>query len=752
MPSTTRIVPSPPFRRFAAAAAFACLALAAGGAAPAGSATEGRRLGFLSASIEAQQRGEAEFLTTPTPDQARRWLRRLTEEPHVAGTPGDHAVALFIRDRLREFGLEADLAPYHVLLNYPKQVSLRLVEPAPQELSLFEDGNLRDKDSFSRDAFPAFHGYGASGSAAGQVVYVNYGTEEDFKQLEESGIDLHGKIALVRYGRVFRGLKVREAQERGAAAVLIFSDPADDGYAQGDIYPDGPMRPPTAVQRGSVQFLSLGPGDPQTPGAPSTKDAKRLPRGKVETIPRIPSLPISYGEAEKILRQIAGPSVPAGWQGGLPFAYHLGPGPAKVEMSVEMDEAVREIWDVIGKIPGSTEPDRWVILGNHHDAWTYGAVDPSSGTASFLEAARALGAAVKSGWRPRRTIVMAAWDAEEYGLVGSTEWGEDLAEELSRKGVAYLNLDSSVTGPDLSVDGIPTLRDVVIEAAGVLADPKRGKSVAELWLAKQRKSWNDEEPILVDRPDRPFEPQLRPLGSGSDYTVFVDHLGIAGLNFGFEGKYGVYHSTFDNLYWMEKFGDPEFLYHAEAARLFGLLAMRLAGADVVPLRHAPYAAALSRQVDDLRRFLVRERRAAAAADKPPKQAPLDPDFGPILAALEEFRAAATALDAGLDRLEGSGGVAPEKLARLNDAVVGVERRFLVPEGIHGRPWFRHVLYAPGVTTGYASWPLPGLQLAAKEHDAAIWDGEARKVVAALTAATAALGEARQLADGASALR
>jgi N-acetylated-alpha-linked acidic dipeptidase len=414
-------------------------------------------------------------------------------------------------------------------------------------------------------------------------------------------------------------------------------------------------------------------------------------------------------------------------------------------MTVEMDEAVREIWDVIGKIPGSAEPDAWVILGNHHDAWTYGAVDPSSGTASFLEAARALGAAVKAGWRPRRTIVMAAWDAEEYGLVGSTEWGEDLAQELSQKAVAYLNLDSSVTGPDLSLDGIPTLRDVVLEAAGDLRDPKRGKSHAELWNARERKKWNVDEPIVLDRPEPAFEPHLAPLGSGSDYTVFVDHLGIASLNFGFEGKYGVYHSTLDNLFWMEKFGDPEFLYHAEAARLLGLLAMRLAGADAVPFRHVPYAAALSRHLDDLRRFAVQERRAAAAQEKPPEKAPLEPDFEPLLSALGEFRAAAADLDGKLEALERAGGRPPADLARLNRAIVAVERRFLNPAGIHGRPWYRHVLYAPGVTTGYASWPLPGLRLAVKEHDAAIWDGEARKVVEALKAASGALREASALA-------
>jgi N-acetylated-alpha-linked acidic dipeptidase len=701
-------------------------------------------LGFLPASSEAQAKGEAAFLATPTPQQAERWLRKLTEEPHVAGTPQDRAVAEFVRDKWREFGIDADLVTYDVLLNYPKKVGLRLVEPAAQEISLFEDGYLRDKDSFSHDAFPAFHGYGASGKAAAQVVYANYGSEEDFKKLEEMGVDVRGRIVLVRYGKVFRGLKVEEAQRRGAAAVVIYSDPADDGYMRGDIYPDGPMRPPTSLQRGSVQFLSLGPGDPQTPGQPSKPGAERIPREKLEGIPKIPSLPISYGEAEKILRAIAGPNVPDGWQGGLPFAYHVGPGPAKLEMEVEMDYAVRPIWDVIGRIRGSAEPDRWVVAGNHIDAWTYGAVDPNSGTASFLEMVRGLGAALKAGWRPRRTIVLAAWDGEEYGLLGSTEWGEDLAADLAGKAVAYLNMDSSVTGPDLSAGGVPSLRDLLLEVTGDLMDPKRGKSVAELWTAARHRAWNREEPIPLDRPDPAFEPQMEPLGSGSDYTVFLDHLGVTAMNVSFTGPYGVYHSTLDDLFWMEKFGDPEFLYHALAARTLGLLVMRLAGADLVPLRYAPYAAELSDELDDLRRCAVSERRAAAVAEKPPARPPLEADFGPVVAALDEFAQAARTLDGALDAVALSS-AGPGSAPGLNDAVVRVERTLLAPAGISGRPWFRHLLYAPGLTTGYAAWPFPELTQAVKDHDPALWQGGSQRVIGALHAASAALRDAAALA-------
>jgi len=704
------------------------------------------RLGFFPASNSSQDRAEAAFLAVPTPEQAEAWLRQLTEEPHVAGTPQDRALAEMVRDRLKEYGFESTIASYSVLLNYPKRVSLKLVEPAAQELALFEAGNPRDKDSYSLDAFPAFHGYGASGKASGQVVYANYGTAEDFKQLDELAISVKGRIVIVRYGQVFRGLKVYEAQKRGAVGVIIYSDPADDGYMKGDIYPDGPMRPPGALQRGSVQFLSHGPGDPQTPGYPSTPSAKRIPQGKLEGIPKIPSLPIGYGEAEKILRALAGKRVPDEWQGGLPFAYHLGPGAAKLQMEVEMDYAVRPIWNVLGRLSGSVEPDRWVILGNHRDAWTYGAVDPNSGTASFLETARGLCAAVKAGWKPRRTILLASWDAEEYGLVGSTEWGEDLAAELSKKAVAYVNLDSSVTGPDLDVEGVPSLRDLVMEVAEDLQDPVRGKSVSRIWSDKLRKEWNQQEPISLAKPDEIFEPALGPLGSGSDYTVFLDHLGIASMSFSFTGSYGVYHSTLDNFFWMKSFGDPEFLYHTVAARLYGLLAMRMGAAELVPMRYVPYATALEHYSDELRRMAVMERRKAVGAKKPPEHPPLDPDFQPLLDALSEFRSSAANLDRALAALQSRGGSSPDSLARTNDAVVGVERKFLTPEGLFGRPWFKHVLYAPGLTTGYASWPYPGLTQAVKYHDAVLWGKEQQKVLDCLKSATAAMEAAAKLAS------
>ncbi|MFO0953694.1 MAG: M28 family peptidase [Isosphaeraceae bacterium] len=517
-------------------------------------------IGFSPASAAAYRKVEGQALAVPTPENARSWLRTLTEEPHPAGSRADYKTALFVRDKLREWGWKAELAEYEVLLNYPKSSSLTLQRPEPKELSLVEAPNPADKDSASPDAFPAFHGYGISGTATGQVVYANYGQPEDFAALEKMGIEVKDKIVLVRYGAIFRGLKVRNAQKRGARGVLIYSDPADDGYARGDIYPSGPFRPGSALQRGSVQFLSLGPGDPSTPNGPSTRGAKRLawdpqhgfpiandpwstvgpdgqrfkrkspptdggeagPLLKVPTVEEwekesgfkredyfatIPSLPISYDSARPILEALGGPNVPQGWQGCLPIPYHVGPGPAEVQFSVEMEYALRPVWNVIATIQGSVEPDRWVIVGNHRDAWVYGAVDPSSGTAATLEACRAIGTAVKNGWKPRRTLVYASWDAEEYGLVGSTEWCDENAKELDAKAALLLNVDSAVAGPDLDIDGVPSLRDLVLDACSAVTDVRSGKNLRDVWVEKPPVRLGGLDPHRLLRPALGREPR-----------------------------------------------------------------------------------------------------------------------------------------------------------------------------------------------------------------------------------------------------
>jgi N-acetylated-alpha-linked acidic dipeptidase len=757
-------------------------------------------LGVLPGSRAEFLEAQARLLAAPRPENARRLLRTLTEEPHIAGTPAGRRTAEFVRDKLRSWGWDAELAEYHVLLNYPRpdSVALSLVAPTVRKLKVIEDPHVPDKDSADPELTPAFHGYGPSGAVEGEVVYANYGRPEDFDALDRLGVDVKGKVVLVRYyGNIFRGLKVLNAQKRGASGVLIYSDPADDGYAKGDVYPNGPYRPASAIQRGSVQFLSKGPGDPTTPGTPSLPGARRLPWDprhgfplgdsdellaaptpdggianvqipsranwerltglrRDEAFAAIPSLPISYEAARPILEALGGPNVPTGWQGGLPLTYHVGPGPARVSFRIDMDYAVRPIWNVVAKIQGTTEPDRWVLIGNHRDAWTYGAVDPSSGTAATMEACRALGEAVKAGWKPKRTLVYCSWDAEEYGLVGSTEWAEHHAEELKDKAVMMLNVDSAVSGPDLDLDGIPSLRDLMMDAASAVIDPRTGQDLKTGWVAKRRAAWAD-EPIDLDAavwagadgaaivPKDAFSPRMHALGSGSDYTAFVDHLGIPAVDANFVGPYGVYHASFDDFFWMEKFGDPEFVRHATAARFYAAIALRAASADVIPFTFTPYAEALRSHVDDLRRVVAKKARATA----PPKVTA--DGLAPLVPAVRAFAESATRLDAALAKVaaveappEGFAG----RLSALNDQLLRVERAFLAAEGLPGRSWYRHTIYAPGLTTGYASWPLPGPYQAVTEDDPAMLAEGVRLVVRQLDQAAGALNAARRAAESA----
>jgi N-acetylated-alpha-linked acidic dipeptidase len=686
-------------------------------------------LGFSASSRGAQSAAENVYMDTVTPAAARRWLAALTEEPHVAGTLAEKKVADYVLARFEEFGLETEMVRYDVFLNHPEHVTLKITSPVEEELSLTEEPYDVDKDSTMDGMFPAFHGYGASGTAEGQIVYVNYGTPADYARLSGMGISVEGKIALARYGAVFRGLKVKEAEDRGALGVLIYSDPADDGYMRGDVYPDGPMRPASAIQRGSVLFLSHVPGDPSTPGWPSTSGAKRLTREEMTNVPKIPSLPIAYAEAEKMLRRLGGARVPDDWQGGLPFSYHIGPGAVRVAMEVRMDEGLKPIYNVIGRIRGSVEPEKLVIAGNHRDAWNHGAVDPNSGTAAQIELARGLAAAMKTGWRPKRTIVLASWDAEEYGLVGSTEWAEEHAADLQKNAVAYLNCDSAATGPNLGMSGTPSLLALAMGAARDVPDPTAGGSIGAGWESRQRSAWAQQTPVDLDAAqDATFFPRLAPLGSGSDYTVFIDHLGIPSVDFGFSGGYGVYHSAYDTFRWMDLYGDPGFLYHAAAARLWGLMAMRLASADVLPLRFSTYARDLQVDLDSLRRDVVRRARTPAGPGAKP---PIAGDFTAVLSALQQFGVAGESADRATDAALSSGDAAA--LRHANEALMQIERAFLDPKGLPNRPWFRHMLIAPGLTTGYAPWPFPALQEAVEKRDATMWAAEVPRVVTALRA-------------------
>ncbi|HET6204727.1 MAG TPA: M28 family metallopeptidase [Planctomycetota bacterium] len=678
---------------------------------------------------------EAKFLRLPDPASCERFLQILTEDPRLAGTPGDRRAAEYTRSRWLEYGLEADLATYEVYLPYPKSVEVKLLAPEEYKVKNVEEGWAWDKDSYAPDAVLPFNAYSPSGDVTAELVYANYGLPEDFAKLKAMGVDPAGKIAVARYGRSYRGIKARAAQESGAVGLILFSDPADDGYGKGDPYPRGPWRAATSLQRGSILDLAKGPGDPLSPGWAAIKGARRIEPSQSEALPRIPTTPISHGDAAPLLRSLAGPPVPEGWQGGLPFAYHLGPGPARANLKLEIEAADRPIWDVIGRIPGAARPEEWVILGAHRDAWVHGAVDDGSGCAVLLEVGRCLGELLKGGWRPARTILLASWDGEEFGLLGSTEWVEERVEELGAKGVAYLNADSAVSGRDFAASGSPSLADFARAIAKAVEDPRARAPIHDLWAERTKGGIKEEEAYRRgEEPDRGAsgtEPPVGTLGSGSDYTAFLDHAGVACLDFTFQGPYGPYHSTHDDFYWMKNFGDPTFEVHATMARVMGLAAIRLADADLLPVDHAAVARAVPRYLEGI------EGKAKKAGESRGEKPPA------LEAPLRRVREAAEALATAAASARERGAAAARKgdaaaLAEVNAALLRAEREFLDRAGVPGRPWFRSLLQAPGLDAGYAPATLPGIREAAIAGEADRVAVEAGRVAARLEGARAVL--------------
>ncbi|HUI30958.1 MAG TPA: M28 family metallopeptidase [Candidatus Acidoferrales bacterium] len=638
---------------------------------------------------------ETQFLGIPNPDSCRKNLFILTQQPHIAGSPDDSELAVFVNNRFKEYGINSRILTYYVYLPYPKSQELEMTAPEEFKFDLEEKGWSWDKDSYNSNAVLPFNAYSPNGDLSGQIIYANYGLPEDYDYLEKLGISFKGKIMLVRYGKSFRGIKVKVAEEHGAAGVIIYSDPQDDGYDLGDIYPRGPMRPWDAVQRGSIQDLTVYPGDPLTPGYASTKDARRIPLADVTDLPHIPCLPISYGNADKILSNLAGSVVPHDWQGGLPFAYHIGPGPAEVKMKIEMDYAIRPIWDVIGTIEGQKYPDEKVIIGNHRDAWVFGAVDPNSGTASMLETARGFGQLLKEGWKPERSITLCSWDGEEYGLIGSTEWGEQNEDELAKDAVVYINIDAPVSGINFGANAVPSLDRFIMDITKSVSDPKTQKSVFDAWYISQNKSYFEKHDAVPDT----AMTTLGRLGSGSDFTVFLDHIGVPSFDFGFGGPYGVYHSALDNFYWMEHWGDPTFQYHATVAKLLGVAAIRLADDSLLPFSYSDYAKQIQKYVHELSKKADEEENLKSV------------DFKATIDAALEFEKAADNADSLL---------AIRKLnnySKINSSMMEVERTFTDKEGLPQSPWFKHQIYAPGSYTGYASQPLPGVSRAIEKKDA-----------------------------------
>jgi len=676
---------------------------------------------FGYSSFDAQAKVEEKFLAVPDSKLAGEHLKTLTSAPHLAATPEDHKTAEYVAQKFRAAGLDTEIVPYRVLLNQPKEVRVEAFDAGGKLLMSGPTREHVNGDPYQDDprVVMPFNGSSGSGDLTGDVVYANYGRLEDFDRLAAQHIDLHGKIVICRYGANFRGVKVYIAEKRGAAGVLIYSDPQDDGYYKGDPWPIGPWRPDTGVQRGSVQYLFKYAGDPETPGVASTldlPDSARIAGGGNQ--PQIISIPISYHDAAPILQALQGPGVPQGWQGALPLRYHLGPGGVKVHLVSQQDYQRRIIWDVIGKIKGSEYPGERVVVGNHRDAWVYGTVDPSSGTAAMLESVHGVGALLKDGWRPKRTIVFCSWDAEEEGLIGSTEWVEQQGKTLDHA-VAYFNVDVAVSGPDFSASAVPSLKQFLRDLTRSVPSPVSG-TVYQQWRMERRE--DNEHQGSNAPPTSDEEVRVGDLGSGSDFTPFLQHAGVPSTDIGSEGPYGVYHSTFDDFAWYTQNADPHFAYLQEMARILGLEALRMADADVLPYDYTAYAREITAYIE------AAQHKAADA-----KLAGLD--FAPAEAAAQRLTVAA-------QRAHDQEAAASGDLVKLNNALRGAETALLTDAGLPNRPWYKHTIYAPGEYTGYSAVVIPGVNEAIDAKNSAIAAQQLVVLAQALDRATQSLNSSR----------
>lgn len=715
---------------------FTVLSLLAVGLTPAD--LEEPLLGFSDAGSAAQRELEARFDSELKPDNLRDWMKRMTARPRHVGAPYTKEMAEFMASLFSSWGYETRIEEFRVLLPTPRTRVVELVEPRRFTAKLEEPAIPQDETSDVReDLLPLYNAYSADGDVTGELVYVNYGVPNDYEELERRGIDVAGKIVIARYGGSWRGIKPKVAAEHGAIGTILYSDPREDGYFQGDVYPDGPYRPEHGGQRGSVADMPTYPGDPLTPGVGATADAERLPVEESPTIMKIPVLPISYADAQPLLQALGGPVAPEAWRGALPITYHIGPGPAKVHLKLEFDWDLVTAHDVIATLPGSAFPDEWIVRGNHFDGWAFGARDPISGMVAVLEEARVIGTLVNEGWRPKRTIVYAAWDAEEPGLLGSTEWAEAHADELRRKTVAYINSDSNTRG-FLQVGGSHTLERFINEVAEDVPDPRTDVSVAAR-LRALREVQGDREPGADS------DLRISPLGSGSDYTPFLQHLGIASLNIGYGGEAGggSYHSIYDSFDHYTRFGDPEFEYGIALAKTGGRAVLRLAEAEVLPFRFAnfahhtgAYVEEITKLVDGMREEtertnrLLESRAHTLAADPtetyvpPARRAPVPfLNFAPLHNAQARLRSAAGAYETAMDNI-GPGELTRQERRQLNDVVLRSERLMTTKEGLPRRPWYVHQIYAPGFYTGYGVKTLPGVREAIEERQ---WDEAAAQI-------------------------
>ena len=724
-------------------------------------ADEQTLFGYSAESSRAERQWEEKFRAIPSPENLRSYMQRLSARPHNVGTAYDKENAEWILAKFKEFGLDAHIEQFDVLYPTPKERVVELVDGGPKFVAKLQEPPVPQDPTSNQqnEQLPTYHAYSIDGDVTAPLVYVNYGVPEDYEQLERMGVSVKGAIVIARYFHSWRGIKPKVAAEHGAVGCLIYSDPHEDGFVQGDTFPSGAWRPKDGVQRGSVADMPIYPGDPLTPGVGATKNAKRLAVKDAATITKIPVLPISYGDAQPLLAALTGRVAPEGWRGGLGITYHVGPGTARVHMKVQSNwEPLKPVFDVIAKIPGSSYPDEWVIRGNHHDAWVNGAEDPTSGMVAVLEEGRAFGELLKGGWKPKRTIILCAWDGEEPGLLGSTEWAEEHYDDLRAHAVAYVNSDSNSRGY-LAVEGSHTLEKFSNDVAHDITDPetqlsawKRSRlhEIANAKSADQRKEIRERADLRIPA-----------LGSGSDYTAFLQHDGIASLNIGFGGEDGggIYHSIYDDFYWYTHFSDTDFVYGRALAQTGGTAVMRLADAELLPFEFGDFADTVETYVKELKALAqkthdeIRERNREIeeglfkATDDPrhplvaPQMETVPPhlNFAPLENAAEEVTRSAAEYRKAFEQAGANGGtrLASALLAEVNQLLIQSERKLTNSEGLPNRPWFKHQLYAPGFYTGYAVKTVPAVREAIEQKQWKQAD-EAIVVVAAVLRDEAAL--------------
>jgi N-acetylated-alpha-linked acidic dipeptidase len=730
-------------------------------------ATQPTLLGFTDSSSKTEREWEEKFKAIPQPANMRAAMQRLTARPHHVGSPYDKENAEWILAQFKSYGLDAHIETFDVLFPTPLERAVELVSPTRFVAKLQEPALAQDPTSNQKaEALPTYNAYSIDGDVTAPLVYVNYGIPADYDELTRHNISVKGAIVIARYGGSWRGIKPKVAAEHGAVGCLIYSDPRDDGYAGGTVFPNGPMRPADGVQRGSVEDMPMYPGDPLTPGVGATKDAKRLPISEAKTITKIPVLPISYGDAQPLLSALGGPLVPNDWKGGLPITYRFGAGPAKVHLKIKSTWTLKPLYDVIATIPGSTEPDQWVIRGNHHDAWVNGAEDPIAGLVPELEEARALGMLLKQGWHPKRTLIYAAWDGEEPGLLGSTEWAEAHTDELRTKGVAYLNTDTNDRGY-LSMEGSHILEKFINGVARDIDDPETHLSVwKRLQAAIIQNGGPDEKKDARNRADL----RIGALGSGSDFTPFLQHLGVPSLNLGFAGEddAGIYHSIYDDFYYYTHFSDTSFVYGRALAQTLGTASMRLADADVLPYDYTNLAETVHGYIDELQKLATgaadaaRERNleieeGSFAATNDPHSPTIAPpaltvpphiSFAALENAADSLTKAAEHYSKAYDKAMSSGDSSRAKssLAAVDAILEHSEHVLTDPKGLPMRPWFQHLLYAPGFYTGYGVKTVPEVREAIEQKKYGDVDAAITRV-AGVVNAEAALVESAATALG-----